>query len=217
MTANIEATIQFVKDQFQNSYYLQTHPYESSYRLEHTFRVANIGLEIAKKEQLDWEAMTIACLLHDVSYATEFHSKQDWLDHGRTAVKMITTFLETLKLSEQQKQDIRFGIAIHVDGVADFPGNENTFELTVSDADNIDRYDAYRVFEGLKSQGFDEMDVTKKREYVSTQIIRMKALLQESYATKTATAMLHLRANTNLLFFQQLDTQLNTSTHLVVR
>lgn len=38
------------------------------YRLAHSYRVVNIGKEIAEKEGLNVEDLMIACLLHDVSY-----------------------------------------------------------------------------------------------------------------------------------------------------
>ncbi len=40
---------------------------KDTYRLAHSYRVANIGKEIAKKEGLNVEDLMIACLLHDVS------------------------------------------------------------------------------------------------------------------------------------------------------
>ena len=38
---------------------------KDTYRLAHSYRVANIGKEIAKKEGLNVEDLMIACLLHD--------------------------------------------------------------------------------------------------------------------------------------------------------
>lgn len=40
---------------------------KDTYRLAHSYRVANIGKEIAEKEGLNVEDLMIACLLHDVS------------------------------------------------------------------------------------------------------------------------------------------------------
>ncbi|WP_456074874.1 HD domain-containing protein [Holdemanella biformis] len=40
---------------------------KDTYRLAHSYRVTNIGKEIAKKEGLNVEDLMIACLLHDVS------------------------------------------------------------------------------------------------------------------------------------------------------
>lgn len=43
----IQKTEQFLKETFEKSAYLQEHPTEKDYRLQHTYRVANIGKMIA--------------------------------------------------------------------------------------------------------------------------------------------------------------------------
>ena len=51
MTGNIKKTEMFLKERFEDSAYYKTHQEEKNYRLEHTYRVANIGKEIARKER----------------------------------------------------------------------------------------------------------------------------------------------------------------------
>ena len=51
---------------------------KDTYRLAHSYRVANIGKEIAEKEGLNVEDLMIACLLHDVSYCTPFKTQDEW-------------------------------------------------------------------------------------------------------------------------------------------
>ena len=70
----IEQTEVFLKKTFDESSYLniKEHLQDKNYRLEHTYRVANIGLDIAQKEGFDETEMVIACLLHDISYCEEF-------------------------------------------------------------------------------------------------------------------------------------------------
>ena len=67
----IEKTKAFLKRKFDESKYLSGHPEEKAYRLEHSYRVANIGKAIAEKEDFSVTEMIIACLLHDVSYCEE--------------------------------------------------------------------------------------------------------------------------------------------------
>ena len=50
---NIQKTINYVLEQFETSEYLQDKLLARQYRLDHTFRVANIGKEIAKNEELN--------------------------------------------------------------------------------------------------------------------------------------------------------------------
>lgn len=49
---------------------------KDTYRLAHSYRVANIGKEIAEKEGLNVEDLIIACLLHD---ASDFEHLKDQL------------------------------------------------------------------------------------------------------------------------------------------
>lgn len=62
----ITKTEEFLKEKFDSGLYLNAHPDAKAYRLEHTYRVANIGRQIAAEEGFDETEMVIACLLHDV-------------------------------------------------------------------------------------------------------------------------------------------------------
>ncbi len=72
----IQKTEAFLKDTFHTSPYLQQHPDELAYRLEHSYRVANIGKQIAEAEGFDVTDMVIACLLHDISYCQEMTTRE---------------------------------------------------------------------------------------------------------------------------------------------
>ena len=122
---------------------------EKNYRLEHSFRVANIAKEIAKKEGLDLEGLVIAGLLHDISYSETFKNENDWKNHGRKSAQIAKPFLEGLGMNSNRIQEICYGIAIHVDDEADFEGMKTPFSISVGDADNIDRFDVYRIYETL--------------------------------------------------------------------
>ena len=60
----VEKTEKFLKDTFAASEYLNTHPVERDYRLEHSYRVANIAKQIAESEGFDVTHAVIAGLLH---------------------------------------------------------------------------------------------------------------------------------------------------------
>ena len=62
----VKKTEEFLKQKFEDAAFLNKHPDAKAYRIEHTYRVANIGREIAVKEGFDETEMVIACLLHDV-------------------------------------------------------------------------------------------------------------------------------------------------------
>ncbi len=150
---SLEQAEQFLKETYEKSEYLTAHPADKMYRLEHSYRVANIAREIARKEGLPQEELTIAGLLHDISYCDAFRSEEDWMDHGRKSARMVRDFLEKAGFSREMTEEICYGIAIHVDGEADFAGERTAFAQTVGDADNIDRFDAYRIYEKLQYRG----------------------------------------------------------------
>lgn len=208
---NIKATEEFLISKFEESNYFKEHKDEMEYRLEHTYRVANIGKEIAEREGLNVEAMIIACLLHDVSYANAFEEDDDWLNHGRNSAKIAREYLKQINISEKDIEDICYGIAIHVDGKSDFKGIENTFAVTVSDADNIDRFDVYRIYDILRMNEFDKKSLSEKKEFVDTFIRKLNKLKEVEFATKTATVIWKDKIEYQLSFFNKLKTQLSFS------
>ena len=143
MTEKIKKTEAFLREKLKESPYFQEHPEAGAYRLEHTFRVARIGMSIARAEGMDPEALAMACLLHDVSYCrwSAASTQEDWLNHGRESARIARPFLESLGLPPDVTGEICYGVAIHVDDKADFPGEATAFAQTVGDADNIDRFE----------------------------------------------------------------------------
>ena len=59
----IRKTEEFLKSKFDSGKYFSSHPEAKAYRVEHSYRVANIGREIAEKEGFDVTGMIVACLL----------------------------------------------------------------------------------------------------------------------------------------------------------
>lgn len=214
MGTNIERTVAFLKDQFDRSAFLATRPAGKKYRLEHTMRVANIGRQIARGENLDEEALVIGCLLHDLSYAETFY-ENNWLNHGRQAAHMARPFLETLDLSPEQVNEICYGIAIHVDDQADFPGERSPLALSIGDADNIDRFDVYRIHERLSSQSFLTLSHEEQLSTATELLTKLEKYKELEFATKTATKLWRDRISFQIQFFTRLKAQLEASTALL--
>ena len=213
-TELISKTEEFVKKAFNSGLYLNAHPEDKAYRLEHTYRVANIGRRIAQAEGFDETEMVIACLLHDVSYCEEF-GEGGWREHGRHAARMARPFLTELGLPEDRINDICYGIAIHVDDEADFTGERTPFALTVGDADNIDRFDAYRIHETLCGDEFLEMGFAEKCEYVRTKLARLNELMDLEMGTRTAQEIWKERLTFYLAFYEKLSSPLECSDRIV--
>lgn len=213
-TERIARTIRFLNDAFQDSDYLSAHPDAKAYRLEHTYRVAHIGCAIAEAEGMDAEAMTIGCLLHDVSYCLPFDSDDAVLEHGRRSARMARPLLETFDLAPETLEAICYGIAIHVDDKADFAGERTPFALTISDADNIDRFDAYRIYDILRYLQYDSMTLDEKRVHVEKVLTRSEQYFATPLATATATRLWKERLQFRIAFYQRLKEQIETSTPL---
>ncbi|MBO7632588.1 MAG: HD domain-containing protein [Lachnospiraceae bacterium] len=208
----IEQTEEYLKKTFDESVFLNTEGnlQDKLYRLEHSYRVANIGLEIAAKEGLDETEMVIACLLHDISYCETF-GENGWVEHGRRAAQIARPFLTELGLAEDRINEICYGIAIHVDDKADFDGVRTPFALSVGDADNIDRFDVYRIHEVLTRDGFLEMEIDRKRDYVEKRLEKLREIIDMPTGTNTAEELWKSRLSIYIRFFERLGSQIENS------
>ncbi len=206
----IRKTEEFLKEKFDNAVYLSAHPDAKAYRIEHSFRVANIGRRIAAEEGFDETEMIVACLLHDIAYCEEF-GENGWQEHGRRSAAIARPFLETLGLPESSINDICYGIAIHVDDEAGFEGERTPFALTIGDADNIDRFDVYRLHEGLSRDAFLEMDFDEKRAYAEKRLTRLRELYALPMGTRAAEGLWKSRLLFCISFYEKLADQLDSS------
>ena len=210
----IRKTEEFLKEKFDAAIYLNLHKDAKIYRLEHSYRVANIGRQIAAEEGFDESEMVIACLLHDVSYCEEF-GEDGWKEHGRRSAQIARPFLKELGIPDDRIHDICFGIAIHVDDEADFEGERTAFAQSVGDADNIDRFDAYRIHEILCADGFIEMSYDEKTEYLKKRTARLTQFKEVPMGTKTAEDLWRERLDFYIGFLERLASQLENSTAVI--
>ena len=210
----VKKTEEFLKQKFDAAIYLNEHPKDKAYRIEHSYRVANIGREIAQNEGFDETEMVIACLLHDIAYCEEF-GENGWQDHGRHSARIARPFLKELGIPEDRIHYICYGIAIHVDEKADVPGEKTAFALSVGDADNIDRFDAWRIHETLAHDAFLEMRYEEKTEYLRKRLTRLRELREVPFATKTADALWRSRVDFYIDFLQKLAVQMERSCSVI--
>lgn len=209
MIARSEA---FLKETFASSTYLQRNPTDRDYRLEHSYRVANISKVIAEAEDFDVTYAVIAGLLHDIAYCEEMVTREDRMNHGRRSAAIARPFLESLGLPIDAVNEICYGIAIHVDDEADFAWKRTPFCETVGDADNIDRFDAYRIYETLEYLKFSEMSLEDRREKVVSTINRLTKYKEMKLGTATANNLWIQRLDYYIGFYEKLTAQLDNST-----
>ncbi len=212
----INAALDFLRNKMDASEYYADKPYDKKYRLEHTIRVANIGKTIAENEGFDVDALIVACLLHDVSYCETFRNgKDDVVNHGRFSARIARPFVESLGFDESTVNQILYGIAIHVDGKSDFPGEITSFVQSVSDADNIDRFGLYRLHENLRFRDFINQPLDWQLNMCREQVANLTKYERMKFATPTATRMWVDTVRDQLHFYQTLLSQLEKSTGIV--
>ncbi len=207
----ITETERFLKETFSASAYLQANPSQSAYRLEHSYRVANIAKDIAVAEGFDVTYGIIGGLLHDIAYCEEMATREDWQNHGRRSAAIARPFLESLGIPKEAVNDICYGIAIHVDDEADFVWERTPFSETVGDADNIDRFDVYRIYETLEYNKFSEMSLESKKEKVTATIEKLNRAKTMPLGTQTATSLWLRRLDYYIEFYKKLEAQLEHS------
>ena len=211
----ISKTEAYLKDTFAASTYLQANPADRDYRLEHSYRVANIAKAIAEAEGFDVTYAVIAGLLHDISYCEEMVTREDRMNHGRRSSAIARPFLESLGLPTDAVNEICYGIAIHVDDEADFEWVRTPFCETVGDADNIDRFDAYRIYETLEYLKFSEMSLNDKQEKVASTIEKLTRFKEMKLGTATAKNLWIQRLDYYIGFYEKLKAQLDNSSSIM--
>ena len=143
MQERIEKTAAYVRNYLFEMAEKRDGPYvDPDYRYQHTLRVAQFGKLIAEKEGANVEHVVVACLLHDMAH---FDDDDHYRDHGRLAARICRPFLSSLGYSDEEVTAICYAVAVHVDGEADFEHPTSLEASAVTDADNIDRFSAYRI------------------------------------------------------------------------
>jgi putative nucleotidyltransferase with HDIG domain len=165
------------------------------YRWEHTQRVANYGKLIAEAEGADVEVVTAACLLHDIAH---FECEGDYKDHGRKGADISRPFLESLNYGPEIINNICYSVAVHVDGEAGFDHAETLEARCMSDADNIDRFSAYRILQWCVPEMHQ---FPKLNEKLTKRIETLKEYRSRAMILETVTG--------DRLFKQQLDRQID--------
>ena len=203
----IEKTKKYLYESYEKSKYLQKNPKEKMYRHEHTLRVAKWGEKIARNEELDQEALIVGCLLHDISYIEEMDTREKQVGHGRRSAEIVKDFVDSLGFEEETKKDILYGISIHVDGQAAFEWKDSVLAESISDADNLDRFDVYRIYETLEYSGYSSMRNEEKEIFCRERLDAIYQNLQEDFSTPFATVVFHDELRFMEEFYKRLQQQ----------
>lgn len=210
----VAAAVAFLRDSFDGSEFLNANPQKKEYRFEHSLRVAAIGAKIARAEGLDEVALSLGCVLHDIAYKDGFSDVIDAENHGRSSARIARPFLLSLGLDEKLVEEICFGIAIHVDDMADFDGERTVLAQSIGDSDNIDRFGALRTLESFLYSGFLDKSMSDKLDHLKSRAAHLREYEKLEFATPTATAMWREKLAYNLDFIDRLEKQLTSNEQL---
>lgn len=197
----IDRIASYVEDQYRRSAEeLEWDPvFSAAYRWEHTLRVAQYGKAIATGEGLDSEHAIVACLLHDIAYFFE-NDGSDWKDHGRTGAEIARPILLDAGFAEPETAEICYAIAVHVDGEPGVPHPHTQLADLVSDADNIDRFSAYRCALWCQTE---RDDFQAMADMLRGRIERLQQYAQKSpLDTATGQRLFAEKVDLQLTFFQ---------------
>ncbi|MBD5493055.1 MAG: HD domain-containing protein [Lachnospiraceae bacterium] len=208
---NIQKTEAFLREQFANCTFFKENPADGEYRLQHSYRAAHAAREIARKEGLDEEGLIIGGLLHDIGYSLPFETEDGWMEHGRMSARLARPFLEQLDLGPERVQEICYGIAIHVDGKADFPGEATAFALSIGDADDVDRFDTYRIYDAMEYADFRNLKIEDKRKWLTKKLDWISQRIGEKSGTETARQMIAERLLYQRQYYEKVLEQLRHS------
>ena len=200
-----------VKEIMKMEYYQDNNRRMAEYRIEHSRRVANIAKNIAASEGFDEDYAYIGGLLHDIGYAIDYKTKEEYCNHGRYGAVIARPFLLELGISEDIVNEICYGIAIHVDDEADFKGERTPLALCIGDADNIDRFDAFRLYESVLDANYRELPLKEQGEFCTKRINRLKLLIDFPMASKTARDLWQEKINYQISFLERLKKQVDNS------
>jgi uncharacterized protein len=151
--------------------------HNAEYRWQHTQRVANYGKQIATAEGAQVELVVAACLLHDVAS----FDPGERIEHGRLGAAIARPLLLEWGYTHRETENICYSVASHVD----VEQLETLEAKCTSDADNVDRFGAFRVllWTAPHMNEYEKMIEVLCNRQLDLQINFFKALLAEKDLT----------------------------------
>ena len=200
--------IQTTKAYIKSRFLAEMKGSDGYYRYTHSLRVAAICRDIVMEEGLDEEMLVLGGLLHDIGYVA-CKSKLDYADHGLKSAEIAADFLKKQGYDPERAESICYGIRIHTQEDEARIRPATVLEDSVSDADNIDRFDAWRFSRSLAWDGLDKMTVPQMRRLAITRCQKMQELRNLRFATDTARAMWNEKLELWTDFYSRLGDQMD--------
>lgn len=176
------------------------------YRYTHTLRVTDIGRQIARAEGLDEEMLVLGCLLHDIGYVA-CKNKTDYADHGLKSAEIAAEFLTEQGYDPEKAESICYGIRVHTQEDEARVRPATILEDSISDADNIDRFDAWRFSRSLHWDGLDKLSIQQMKNLSVTRCQRMAQLRNLRFVTDTGRKLWNEKLDLWVDFYTRLEKQ----------
>ena len=200
--------IQTAKAYIKERFLTELNREDGYYRYTHSLRVAAICASIARSEGLDEEMLILGGLLHDIGYVA-CKSRADYADHGLKSAEIAEAYLKEQDYDPQKIQSVCYGIRVHTQEDEARIRPATVLEDTVSDADNIDRFDAWRFSRSLYWDGLEKLTVKQMRTLSATRCARMQELRSLRFATDTARKLWNEKLDLWTDFYHRLGDQMD--------
>lgn len=153
----IKKTDDFVKESFQkNPHYSFNH---WSVMYDHSVKVKDLALEVARGQNCDELVLAVSAFLHDIGKTYKADMLTLHQTHEKLNVVMAKDFLESLKITEEQRKNILNNIS---------GDNDSIESRVVQDADGLAFYLDRRLYmlwiEWMMKNGIPDSDRKKKIE-----------------------------------------------------
>jgi uncharacterized protein len=134
----------------------------SAHNIDHVLRVYNLALHIGEGQNVDWDVLKAAALLHDIAGAKEQEDPTGKTDHAVLGAEMARPVLEKLEFPEEKIKHIQACILSHRYKTNNKP---ETLEAKILfDADKLDSVGAIGVARSYVWIGRNKGSIYKKPE-----------------------------------------------------
>lgn len=186
--------------------------YDMLYRYEHSLRVAAVGRRIAEGEGLPKIPLMMGCLLHDVGYP-ECATMEEFARHAEVSARIAELYLKQIGFDQRMADSICWAVSIHdrkeISG-DEIRGDAASFELSVRDADDIDRFDAMRL-SILGYHDIGERPAKEVMEVCRQRLERVERYQSRVCGTETARKMWLEEMEMHRKFYQRLLEQMQST------
>lgn len=184
--------------------------FEINYRYEHSIRVSNIAIKIAREENADILVVALSSILHDIG---KFDTTEN-LEHGKISAELSRPFLDKFPLTKEQIDKICYSIKAHVNDWKQENVKENLLEANIlKDADRIDRFGFNKVFLRRFLDHQKSLNDAQNQMYLTEKRIRVlnNLITEDRMVTNLGKSIFNNRVDFQIKFYENYLEELKLS------